>query len=101
MGGDAFETSIDSETCLVLNLIGLAIAVALEVFLAKVVWSKSSCSVNNVTLFIMLLGPVLYLAIVAIATLLIVAIIYFIAIAISLAIAAGGIALACACLCGG
>lgn len=101
MGGDAFETSIDSETCLILNLIGLAIAVALEVFLAKVVWSKSSCSVNNVTLFIMLLGPVLYLAVVAIATLLIVAIIYFIAIAISLAIAAGGIALACACLCGG
>ena len=87
--------SIDYGTINILCIIGLLITVVGEIILAKMVWSKTDCSVTNTTLFIAAVGPVMFLALVAIATLLVMLVV----LAISIVIAIAGVALVIAVLC--
>lgn len=93
--------SISSDTLMVLNVIALIIVGVGEIILAKLLWSKTDCTVTNTTLFIVVLGPIAYLALVAIATLLVMLVIGLIAIVLALAGAALAIAVVCACISGG
>lgn len=88
--------SMDYDTINTLCGIGLVITVIGEIILAKMVWSKTDCSVTNTTLFIAAVGPIMFLALVAIATLLVMLVVW----AISIVIAIGAVVLAGACICG-
>lgn len=92
--------SMSSDTLMTLNIIALLIVGVGEVILAKLVWSKTDCTVTNTTLFIMTLGPIAYLALVAIATLLVMLVIGLVAIVLAIAGAALAIAIVCACISG-
>ena len=49
-------------------LIGATIVACVgEIIIAKMVWSKTNCEVNNITLFMTLTGPILFVAVIAIA----------------------------------
>lgn len=67
-----------------------------EILLAKLVWSKTDCSVTNTTLFIALVGPLLFLALIAIMAILVVLVVW----AVSILIAIASVAIAGACICG-
>lgn len=55
----------------VVCIIGIVIVEVGEVLLAKLAWSKTDCSVTNETLLIVPLGPVLFLALSVIASLIV------------------------------
>ena len=84
--------SIGADTLNTLCIIGMLITVIGEVILAKIVWSKTDCSVTNATLFIAMVGPVMFLALVAVATLLVMLVIW--------AIVIGAVVIAGACVFG-
>lgn len=88
--------SIDYDTINTLCIIGLLITVVGEIILAKLVWSKTDCSVTNTTLFIAAAGPVMFLALIAIATLLVMLVVW----AVSILIAIAAVVIAGACVCG-
>lgn len=88
--------SIDYDTINNLCIIGLLITVVGEIILAKMVWSKTDCSVTNATIFIAAVGPLLFLALVAVATLIVMLVMWAIAIVVAIA----GVAIAGACVCG-
>ena len=88
--------SIDYDTINTLCIIGLLITVVGEIILAKMVWSKTDCSVTNATIFIAAVGPLLFLALVAVATLIVMLVMWAIAIVVFIA----GVAIAGACVCG-
>lgn len=87
---------ISYDTNPILFVIGLLITVVGEIILAKMVWSKTDCSVTNTTLFIAAVGPVMFLALVVVATLLVMLVV----LAVSILIAIAGVILAGACVCG-
>lgn len=64
-------TDIDETTLIVLNIIAMILVVVGEILLAKFAWSKSECKVNNLTLFVLFAGPVAFLLLILIATLLV------------------------------
>ena len=53
---------ISNGTMLAICIIGEVIAVIIEIILAKIVWGKTDCSVTNTTLFISVVGPIMFLA---------------------------------------
>lgn len=65
ISGEGFSES----TLSVFNTIAMIIAVIIEIFLAKYVWSEAGCAVTNPSLFIVLVGPLVHLALLAVATL--------------------------------
>lgn len=87
---------IDGDTIMTLCIIGLLITVVGEIILAKMVWGKTDCSVTNTTLFIAAVGPVMFLALVLVATLLVMLVMW----AIAIVIAIGAVVIAGACVCG-
>lgn len=91
--------SISSDTLMTLNVVALIVTGVIEIILAKLVWSKTDCNVNNITLFIVTLGPVAFLALIAVATLLVMLVIWLasIVIAILIVVVAGAIVFACVC----
>lgn len=93
--------SLSGDTITTLNVIALIIVGVGEVILAKLVWSKTDCVVTNTTLFIMALGPVAFLALIAVATLLVMLVIGLVSIVLAIlgVVAVGAIAIGC--LCGG
>lgn len=91
-----YPDPIDYSTVNTLCTIGLLITVVGEIILAKLVWSKTDCSVTNTTLFIAAVGPLLFLALIAVATLLVMLVILAIAIVVAIA----GVVIAGACVCG-
>ena len=91
-----YPDPIDSSTVNTLCTIGLLITVVGEIILAKLVWSKTDCSVTNITLFIVAAGPLIFLALIAVATLIVMLVMMVIAVVIAIA----GIAIAGACICG-
>lgn len=94
MGGEPLD--LGSDTWMTLCLIGMVIAEIGEVILAKLAWGNTECSVTNMTLWIVPLGPVLFLALAAGVTLIVMLVIWV----ISIAIAIGALILAGACLFG-
>lgn len=94
MGGEPLDTGSDTWTTLC--LIGMVVAGFGEVLLAKLMWSHTDCSITNTTLWIVPLGPVLFLALSAAVTLIFMLVVW----AISIAIAIGALILAGACLFG-
>lgn len=83
--------SISSETLETLCIVGLLITVIGEIVLAKMVWSKTDCSVTNVTLFIAAAGPVIFLALVAAVTLVVMLVVWAVSILLAiLAVVVGG-----------
>ena len=88
--------SFSSGTLLTFSIIGTVIAVIGEIILAKLAWSGSDCSVTNVTLFILLLGPVIFLAITALVTSIVMLVILIIPIVIYVL----AIIFVLACICG-
>lgn len=87
---------IGGDTIMTLSVIGLLITVVGEIILAKMVWGKTDCSVTNTTLFIAAVGPVMFLALVLVATLLVMLVMW----AIAIVIAIGAVVIAGACVCG-
>lgn len=87
---------IGGDTIMTLCVIGLLITVVGEIILAKMVWGKTDCSVTNTTLFITTVGPVMFLALVLVATLLVMLVMW----AIAIVIAIGAVVIAGACVCG-
>lgn len=88
--------AINDDTILTLCVIGMLVTVVGEIVLAKIVWSKTDCSVTNITLLIAAGGPVIFLALVAIATLLVMLVLW----AVSFLIAIAAVVIAGACVCG-
>lgn len=88
--------SIDYSTVNTLCAIGLLITVVGEIILAKMVWSKTDCSVTNTTLFIAAVGPLLFLALVSISALLVMLVVWVVGILIAIV----GVVIAGACICG-
>lgn len=87
---------ISSDTIMVLNVIAMILVCIGVVILAKLIWSKTNCTVTNVTLFITLLGPVAFLTLIAIATLLVLLVAGLVSILLTiLAVVVAG-----ACICG-
>lgn len=93
---DISGESIDGNIIMALCVIGLLITVVGEIILAKMVWSKTDCSVTNTTLFIAAVGPVIFLALITIATFLVMLVILVVSILIAIAC----VAIAGACVCG-
>lgn len=91
-----YPDPIDYSTVNTLCTIGLVITVIGEIILAKMVWGKTDCSVTNTTLFIATVGPVMFLALVLLATLLVMLVMW----AIAIVIAIGAVVIAGACVCG-
>ena len=91
-----YPDPIDNSTVNTLCTIGLLITVVGEIILAKLVWSKTDCSVTNTTLFIAAVGPFLFLALIAVATLLVM----LVMLAIAIVVAIAGVVIAGACVCG-
>lgn len=91
-----YPDPIDYSTVNTLCTIGLVITVVGEIILAKMVWSKTDCSVTNATLFIAAAGPLMFLALIAVATL----IVMLVMLAIAVVVAIAGVAIAGACICG-
>ena len=91
-----YPDPIDYSTVNTLCTIGLVITVIGEIILAKMVWGKTDCSVTNTTLFIATVGPVMFLALVLLATLLVMLVMW----AIAIVIAIGAVVIAGACVYG-
>lgn len=91
-----YPDPIDHSTVNTLSVIGLLITVVGEIISAKMVWSKTDCSVTNATLFIAAAGPLMFLALIAVATLIVMLVMVVIAIVAAIA----GVAIAGACICG-
>lgn len=91
---------IPDDTVRVLNIIASVIALIGALILAKLMWGLTDCSVNGVTLFVTLAGPLVYLALIALGTL----IVHLVILAISVILAILGVVVALAvlfgCLCG-
>lgn len=89
-----FEISNDAAKgfCIV-AMIGACVA---EIFIAKLFWSRNECNVTNITLFGMVIGPVAFIALILVGSL-VVGLVY---IAIQVVIAIIGFAIAIACICG-
>lgn len=87
---------LSNDAVTVLSSIGVILTVVGMILLSKLVWSKTDCNVNNLTLFIVALGPIAYLALVGLATLLVNIIAGILYIVVMLAIGAAVIACGCA-----
>jgi len=57
---DAFDGDVTEKTFRILCIIGMIIVLIGELFLSILVWNSSDCSVKNITLLILLAGPVLF-----------------------------------------
>lgn len=85
------------DIALVLNIIALVIAAIGTVILAKLIWSKTDCNVNNVTIFATVIGPVAFLVLIGLGTLIV-----YLAIAMFyILILIAAVAIVFACVCGG
>lgn len=87
---------LSDRTLLILSIAALVIVGLAELLLARLVWSKTDCSVKNVTLLILAFGPIVYLPLIILATLVVV----FAVAAISAILSILGTILAIACLIG-
>ena len=91
---------ISGETLETLCVLGLVIVEIGVVILAKMLWSHTDCTVTNTTLWIAPLGPVLFVAFAAVATLLVMLVIWVVSLVIALIGAAIAIAIAAAVISG-
>ena len=91
-----YPDPIDYGTVNTLCTIGLVITVVGEIILAKMVWGKTDCSVTNTTLFIAAAGPLMFLALIAVATLIVI----LVMLAIAVVVAIAGVVIAVAFICG-
>lgn len=91
----------DNDSIHTFCIIGLLLTLVGEIILAKLVWSKTDCAVTNTTLFIAAAGPLAYLALIAIATLLVIFVIWAVSIVIAIAVAALVFGLLCSYMSGG
>lgn len=62
---------VSESTVSILCTIAMIIVLIPEIFLAKLVWSKTNCSVTNITLLIAVAGPVMFLLLITIGTLIV------------------------------
>lgn len=88
---------LSSDLTDVLSYIALAISVIGTIILSKLIWSKTDCAVNNVTLFSILLGPIALLTLIALGTL----IVYLAIGMFYVLVIVAAIAIVFACVCGG
>lgn len=93
--------SMEEDTLKILIGIATVIACAIEIFVAYTIWVATDCNVTNATLFAILLGPVIFIAFVLVATLLVVLVVLLVRFLLAIL----GIVVAGACLfgtlCGG
>lgn len=86
-----FDNSIGGETIRTLCIIGLIITVIGEIILAKIVWSKTNCSVTNTTLLIAAAGPLMFLALILVASLVVKIVVWAVGVLLTiLAVVFGG-----------
>lgn len=101
VGGNIIEgiigENISNDTLTVLNVIAMILVGVGAVILAKMMWSKTDCNVTGTTLFVIVLAPIAYIALCAIATLVVKLVIWAVSIflAILAVVVVGGIVFAC------
>lgn len=93
--------SLGYDTINILCSIGLLITVVGEIILAKMVWSKTDCAVTNTTLFIAAAGPLMFLALIAVATLLVMLVVLAVGVVIFIAVVALVFGILCSSISGG
>lgn len=62
---------VSDDTAMVLSVIATIIVTIGEIILAKLLWGHTDCTVTNLTLFILAVGPLAYLALIGIGTLIV------------------------------
>lgn len=62
---------LSDDTTTVLNVIAIIISGIGTIIISKLIWSKTDCSVNNITLFATVIGPFAFLALIGIGTLIV------------------------------
>lgn len=101
VGGNIIEGIIDesiaSDTLMALNVIAMILVGVGEIILAKLLWSKTDCNVTGTTLFVIALAPIAYLALVAVATIIVKLVIWAVSIVLAIlaVVVVGAVVFAC------
>lgn len=95
-----FGGSPEQDTMIWLLFCGLLLVEIGMIILAKMWWSHTDCSVTNITLWIVPLGPILFCLLVLVISLLVMLVALLVSFVIAIAGAALAIGIACACLSG-
>ncbi len=88
-------SSLSDETTPKICWVGMIVACICEIFVAKLIWSRSGCYVGNMTLFGIVTGPIVFSLLLALGTLIVV----LVYLAIQLVMLVAGAALALFCFC--
>lgn len=91
-----FEGDVSSDLLEVVCWIGLIIACIGACFLTKLMWSHYDCEVNNLTVFAVAIGPILFIALECAGAL----VVWLVILAVAFLIAIAGLAIGLACVCG-
>lgn len=94
------DESMEYDTLLGICIVGLLVACIGEVILAKFIWSKTDCTVTNITLFIIPVGPLGFIALVAIGAGIVMLVISVISVVIGLLVVAAIIGIVIAFIAG-
>ena len=79
-----FSEQCESETLVALMWCGVFLACLVEILIAKLIWGQTNCSVNNKTLIAGVLGPLAFIMIMLVGTLLVSLVMWAIAIVIAI-----------------
>lgn len=83
--------ALESDTLQILLIAGILVAGIGEIVLAKMAWSKTECVVTNATIFVSVLGPILFISLVSVVAVVIALVIWIVSIAlVILAVVVGG-----------
>ena len=96
-----YGKSMDSDILMTLCIIALLIVEVGEVILAKIMWGKTECSVTNITLLMAPSGPVLFLALITVAAVIVMLVVMAVSVVIALAAAVLAIGVFFASISGG
>lgn len=72
------------DAVMIINVIAMLIAVIGEVIIARLVWSKTDCDVNNTTLLITMAGPIAYIALIVVGALIVMLVMFVVGIIIAI-----------------
>lgn len=98
---NGISRSLSYGTIEVISYIALIIVCVGEVILAKLMWSKTDCTVTNTTLFALLAGPIGFVVLVAVAALVVVLVVATVSILLAILAVVAVIAIIIGCTSGG
>ena len=96
-----FEGDVSNDLLNAVCWIGLIIACIGACILTKLIWSKCDCNVNNLTIFSIAIGPVIFIALECLGALVVWLVLWVVAILIAIASLVIGLACVCGSFSGG